>query len=251
MRTKEKECLEKFNKNRSGKDNHGMSNEDFVKIVNLTENAKENLITTFPDFYIENGFIEHFEITSGKKSKKGHENKRKSAEATHNNVQKINNADIGDGETKIVTVSSSYERNEEDIENLRKSFKDTWIKHIESYDEYTGDKDISVFMVESDDLLRVYEDEKDTGVYFGDIDDHLDNDDYCLIYDEDLLDFIYNYKNKIYYVIFVGKNGRQLEVIKTENIPTIKEHMKNRRFNIVCPYGYNKYYNLTTAVISK
>ena len=250
MGTKEKECLKIFNKNKNGSDNHGMSNDDFCNIVKLVKNAKENPITTFPDFFIIGGFVEHFEITSGKKTGKGHENKRKLAEAEHNNMQKINNVNIEDGEIKIVTVSSSYERDDENIENLRKSFKDAWIKHMESYDKYTGDKDISVFMIESDDLLRVYEIKSDTGIYFGDIDDHLDEDDYCLIYDNELLSFIYDYKDKIHYVIFVGKNGQQLEVIKTENIPAIKEHMKNRKFNIICPYGYNKHYNLTTAIIS-
>ena len=91
---------------------------------------------------------------------------------------------------------------------------------------------------------------KHTGLCFGDVDNRF-NDDYCLIYDDELLNFIYDYHNEIHYVIFVGKNGRQLEVIKTKNIPAIKEYLRFRSFNIVCPHGYNKYLCTTSAIISK
>ena len=143
-----------------------MSNEDFIKIVKLAKDAVENPITTFPDFAIENGFIEHFAITSGKTSKNGYDNQRKSAAAVQENIKKINNIPLEEDEAKLVTVSSIYERNNEDVKNLRISFVETWLKHMESYEKYSGDKTISIFTIESDDVLRVYENKKTYWIMF-------------------------------------------------------------------------------------
>lgn len=78
--TIEYECLE-FVKNRiSKKDCFGLSYNQYIEIRDWINEAEPNYNNSkFPDFVFEDGFIEHFGVTSSSEDKKGAKQKRESS----------------------------------------------------------------------------------------------------------------------------------------------------------------------------
>lgn len=55
---------------------HGLSEDDWKEVEDLINSAKltdSKSKTDFPDFISNNGFIEHFHVTSGKSTRKGYD----------------------------------------------------------------------------------------------------------------------------------------------------------------------------------
>ena len=203
---------------------------DEVNMINdLLNNAKPNKEQSkFPDFIISNGFIEHFQITSSKTTSKGAEHIKKInnfkdeiVEERKKFEEQVNNINLNDS----IHFTMSFPEHKHEF--LEKSFKNNWNNHIESYDKYDGEKEKGIFMIEySDNALEMLENVYSdwiNGMSCGDLrkGEHLNN--YRLSRDKEILNYIYLYKEKIQYVIFVY--GKKCEVIKTESIPYILKLM--------------------------
>lgn len=223
----------------------GLSEEDRIEVANLLRTAQPNeKASEFPDFVFENGFIEHFQITASKETKKGsrqiiEENdfsrRAEKNEKTFKEECK-NNPDV----EKVRNVKTSMNFPDYSGKNLEDSFKRNFEHHIKSLEKYNGSKQIGVFMVENYEFaVKMYEN------IFNDVKKNLCYGDlrlpqkftcYRLSRDKKLLNYIYSYKSLIKYIIFVydeytrrekakgfeglfGDLVRKIEVIKVENIP--------------------------------
>lgn len=223
----------------------GLSKEDLSEVANLLRTAQPNeKASEFPDFVFENGFIEHFQITASKETKKGFrqiiEENDFSRRAEKN--EKIfkeeckNNPDF----VNVRSVTTAMNFPDYSGKNLEDSFKRNFEHHIQSLEKYNGSKQIGVFMVEYYEFaVKMYEN------IFNDVKKNLCYGDlrlpqkftcYRLSRDKKLLNYIYSYKSLIKYIIFVyeeytrrekakgfeglfGDFVRKIEIIKVENIP--------------------------------
>lgn len=186
--------------------------------VKKTETSKGK--TEFPDFICTNGFIEHFEITSGGSNRKGYnitiQNKKNEAEHEKFRQNPTNNSCI---------TSIDRSRSNNSIKNLHKSIVEHLTSHLDSYDNYNGNKHLSCFLMSSDDLLRplLYTskncpDEK-AEIRYEEFEHQ--NKVYNMCYDKYLLDFLYSYKDKIDYIIYYNQNKYYFEILCISEIPII------------------------------
>lgn len=229
------EILNNIKKDFNAGNTHNLTTKDYDCFKKLLKSAKSNdneHQTKFPDFSSEEGFIEHFHVTSGKSNKKGHAVTIQQSEMkkTHDNFEETitlnnnNNIAVGGCET-------SFLRNKDSIENFHKSFKKNWEKHIEHLNKYEGVKHLSCFLISSDDVLIVDENSKDeNSICFGDLVNS--KKEYCLSYDKELLNYIYEFRNDIDFVIYYNVGNKKVEVIKTKNIPALQNYFSNRKFKI-------------------
>ena len=126
----------------------GMKFEDIKEVFLAIRDSKENpQLSEFPDFIFENGFIEHFKITSSNEGKKGSE--KKIDEFLFNKRIAPQQKEFDDecknmlvGETK----SKSWERQDvkHSYENLESSLKNNLEKHIKSFDNYSGKNNLKI-----------------------------------------------------------------------------------------------------------
>lgn len=208
----------------------GITDEEIKQIANAIRHATPNPNSSqFPDFIFPDGFIEHFEITSStcvprggaeQKIEEAKLNKRVDKELEHLK-EEINNEPIP-FETKSIHVDGVYPQHS--YENLKISFKNGLIHHLQSMDKFTGVKNKKIFLVELDDIAlcmieNVYADLKN-GVQIGDLRKQQSFQYYRLSRDKAMLKYLYQYSNQVDYIIFVCCNG-QFEIIGIENIPEI------------------------------
>ena len=118
--------------------------------------------------------------------------------------------------------------------NIADSFKRNWEHHMESCGKYTGSKQIGIFMIEYPEIAlamceNVYHDWID-GMSHGDMRKQEEFTEYRLSRDANLLQYIYQFKEQIHYVIFL--NHMRIEVIRIENIPYLIK---------LLPWDYNIY----------
>lgn len=224
----------------NGDSGHGVTESEWEDFWQLLWSAKPNdskSKTVFPDFISENGFIEHFHVTSGKSSRKGYditkeESKMQQSHENFMNAVPDNLPKENDGKIIMSKHHTSFWRQNDSVDNFHKSFKTCWKDHINHLHDYKDNKHISCFMVSSDDVLAVYEHIDDENcVDFGDL-ARTDRINFCLSYDYELLDYIYGYKNEIDYVIYYNIFREYVEVIKVSNIPAIKEYLPNHRWKL-------------------
>lgn len=204
----------------------GLLEEDRNEIEQILQMVKPNVKKSdFPDFVFDYGFIEHFQVSSSKTTRKGAEHIKEMSCFT----SKVNNG------KKIIEQEWNENPNYDEVRSkhwtmdnpkhshsfLIKSFKRNWINHINSLDKYTGKKNIGIFMIEySDYALSMFENVyKDwiNGMSQGDMRTPEEFHCYRLTRDRELLNFIYQHKDKIKYVIFTYYND--FEIIRLENIP--------------------------------
>lgn len=204
----------------------GLLEEDRYQIENILRTASPNPNESeFPDFVFHNGFIEHFQISSSKTNRKG---------AVHKKKEQQFQTTVAEDKEKIISEwsanpdfnqvrSKSWDMDYPDhsYDYLEESFRNTWERHICSVDKYQANKDIGIFMIEYSEhalamLEKVYEGWKN-GMSQGDMREPEYFNCYRLSRDKKLLEYIYSYKEKVHYVIFV--NCEIYEIIKTENIP--------------------------------
>ena len=179
----------------------------------------------FPDFIFASGFIEHFQVTSSPTTRKGATHTRKENEfrrtvdiETKEIEGKWNGTPSFD---KVRSKSWEFSNPTHSYEFLSDSFRSNWQHHMESYKKYTGSKQIGIFMVEYPEIAlamceNVYHDWID-GMSQGDMREQEKFKEYRLSRDKKLLEYIYQFKNEIQYVIFL--NQARVEVIRIENIP--------------------------------
>lgn len=179
----------------------------------------------FPDFIFESGFIEHFQVTSSPTTRKGATHTRKESEFRRTvdiETKKIEGEWNGTPSfDKVRSKSWAFSNPTHSYEFLSDSFRSNWQHHMESYKKYTGSKQTGIFMVEYPEIAlamceNVYHDWID-GMSQGDMREQEKFKEYRLSRDKKLLEYIYQFKNEIQYVIFL--NQARVEVIRTENIP--------------------------------
>lgn len=225
----------------------GLSKEDKIEVANILRKAKANeQANNFPDFVFDNGFIEHFQFTSSKETKKGSEQTiqekafERIAEKREKEFQERCN-NTPDFEN-IRSVSTTMDIPEHSEEYLHESFKRNFENHIKSLENYNGNKQVGIFMVENFEFaVNMYEDIYKgfkENVSYGDLRQAQDFSCYRLSRDKVLLNYLYEYRDKIKYVIYVyndqeRRNGdkgidsfnvypvTKIEVIKLENIPSM------------------------------
>ena len=112
---------------------------------------------------------------------------------------------------------------EHSYEYLVNSFKKNWNSHFDSFQKYKGKKDISIFMIQYSDMaLEMYENVYKNwidGMSNGDLREPEILDCYRITRDKEILEYMYEFKEKIKYVIFIY--GEKCEIIKLKNIPYI------------------------------
>lgn len=215
---------------------HGVFENDLNKIKSLIDSVVPNDTankTVFPDFVCNNGFIEHFHVTSGKSNRKGYDITKEESKMAQSHEKFMDEVtDSLPEQNQEVLLSqhhTAFWRNGDSIKNFHKSFKQAWDNHIKSLEAYDGEKNISCFLVSSDDVIAVRENSVDgQGVFYGDL--FLTRKiPYCLVYDNELLDYMYNYNDVIDFVIYYNLHGR-MEVVQLKNIPNVKQMLLNREF---------------------
>ena len=169
-------------------------------------------LSNFPDFIFDNGLIEHFHITSTKETRKGSIQLKKYSEAeSWYNSQHCNNiySDVNyKQDYDVISEKNTHAY-------LINSCKRNWEKHIRRLREYKGSKEIVIFLLDYPDKnLKEFL----SNSYFSK--EKLKNNPwYVLSKDKLLLDYVYQFKNDVDYIIFL--NGHYSEVIKTSFIPKI------------------------------
>ena len=206
----------------------GLSEADAIKIEKVLRDAIPNpKISQFPDFVSKSGFIEHFYVTSSMTNRKGSFHKKEEAifmkrvEKDEERFKNEMNENPSFGEVKSIHNIFSFPKHSHKY--FVKSFINTWNNHMDSYEKYQGIKEISIFMIEYQDMaLRMKEDFGDIKceVWYGDmLCSHKGYDYYRLSRDVELLNFVYKFKDKIDFVIMVC--GNNVEIICVENIPEL------------------------------
>lgn len=223
-----------------GGSGHGVTESEWKAFRKLLLSVKPNdseSKTVFPDFISNDGFIEHFHVTSGKFSRKGYDITKEESkmQQSHNNFMENAPANLPTDNKNNILLSQHHTyfwRKNDSVENFHKSFKTCWEDHIDHLHNYTGNKHMSCFLISSDDVLTVYEhmDDEDN-IFFGDL-ARQDRINFCLSYDMELLDYIYDYRDEIDYVIYCNINRGYVEVIKTTNIPAIKKYLPNHKWEL-------------------
>lgn len=177
-------------------------------LMTVKENPNNN---SFPDFVCDNGFIEHFEITSSKTTNNGSTMKQEEAVFEKSDM------------THIVYSPHSHD-------DFVISFKKIWNKHIRSFNKHNGNKNVGIFMVEYQDSSMIV-DAKESQLYNRTKPRFPQDVVYMISKDVKLLNYIIGYKNQIHYVIFVHENWMFQEVfceiIEVSNIQNILDNMKD------------------------
>lgn len=203
-----------------------------IEFANAIRTAQPNPSSNeFPDFIFDDGFIEHFQITSSQVTRKGSNQARKESDFRRKVDTETEKLETEWNETPsfdtVRSKSWSFQNPTHSHKFLIDSFKQNWENHIDSKKRFAGKDGIGIFMVEHpENSLAMCE-----NIYCNWIDGMSNGDmhkpeifhDYRLSRDKILLNYIYGFKNEIKYVIFV--NLQRCEVIRTENIPCLLQLM--------------------------
>lgn len=166
-------------------------------------NIKEN---DFPDFLIDDyGFIEHFEVSSSPNTRKGYQYKKNSAlilKDADKERQKYKN-----DESYAITYEIPHSGDSHD--NLVKSFKSKWNKHIQSLEKSKTKYYMRIFLIDYVGEDLIYGEEKEI---------------YKISKDLTLLRFMEKYKEIIDCVIF--KTRFYVEIISLCAIHNIIKNQK-------------------------
>ncbi|SKA70332.1 hypothetical protein SAMN02745111_02008 [Eubacterium uniforme] len=236
-KVKERILLDLVQQNKDIINFYSVSKEEKQKILEIISTAEDNKTEyVFPDFVFDNGFIEHFQITSSHTNRNGSYMERKNAEVYREFKKKMKEADekLSNGEKWIESFSvEPVLQDKQSYSYLIKSFKDGFEKHLESLEKYEGIKEVGIFLIEySDSVLRKniknIEDLRSIFSY-GDVSKN-DKKVYMLSKDIDLLKYVFTKKEKVDYIIFVNRScvdGLYIEVIKTEKIIELVDILKD------------------------
>lgn len=207
---------------------YGMSREDCDRIEKMFLSAVPNSRSSeFPDFICNGGFIEHFQISSGRMTKKGSLHKQNEAKYNNDYETGLEEFKAKIDEEPIMGVCRSYsldmEYKEHSYENLVCSMEKTFEHHIDSMHKYNNGANIGVFLIEYSEMaLSMFEDRyaEMNGLQVGDFHKPEHFSDYRLSRDKNMLDFIYKYRQEIQYIVYLSRTS--VEIISVENIPKLK-----------------------------
>lgn len=219
---------------------YGLTQDDIFEVANAIRKAKGNPNPSkFPDFVFENGFIEHFQITASKQSKKG-----SAEDADKEKFKREMQAEIDEfykycSENPVFNEVRSKQWIRKDLpeysyKNLVDSFKTNFEKHIESLQKYKGCKDISIFLIQnSEDNIEMCENigkntREEIRCDYKIQQEHFFR--YRLSRDKSMLKYLYTFKDKIDYVIYFYEEN--FEIIKVENIPELYKYIPNEYFMV-------------------
>ena len=191
----------------------GMSNEDAIAMRQQLQHAKHNHITdVFPDFYIPDGFVEHFRITSSNESSKGSRQKR---EDDHCN-QALDEMLTSATQSQCQSQSTIQHTHEYFLKSLQKN----WDSHANSFQKYTGKQNVSAFLLDyEDNMLYMYQ---QTGRKY-DTSPESSLPCYFLSRDAQALSWIYANHHNVQYVLFT--NHDIVECIKIQSIPALLKNI--------------------------
>jgi len=220
----------------------GLENDDKGALWHLLENCNSNKGTKFPDFIGDQGFIEHFQISSSKTTKRGQEHTKQLNQfkkQSENIINNLNHEEIDIHKPlEIAHITNIMKYPEHSYEYLLESLKSAWNKHLNSLKNYKGPNSIKVFMVQYDDIgaLQMYENypSEIKGISIGDFPKH-ETIDYRFTRDNNILDYLYKYNQIIDYAIFIRYN-KYVEIIKISNITKLKK-MNPFTYTIANTYG--------------
>lgn len=195
----------------------GLSNQQFIQLKRWLKSAELNTHSTkFPDIVFDNGFIEHFGVTSSSEDRKGAQQIRESTIFKKNSENSfLNNLDTSKQDELI---SNSYSRPFEQHShiNIVKSIQKNWLKHITSYEKSMNSSEHRIFLLQYLDINinTAITPKNERAEIF---------ESYRISADKFLLAWIYNFKEKIDYLILINPVSISLEVIKLSNIPELLE----------------------------
>lgn len=204
-------CSSDFNKNYFGL----LENERF-EFADIIRTAKPNPSSSeFPDFIFDNGFIEHFQITSSQVTRKGATHARKESDfrrKVDTETEKLKTEwNITPSFDAVRSESWVFQNPAHSHEYLMDSFKQNWESHISSSKRFSDEKSIGIFMVEHPEIsLAMCENVYGgwiNGMSQGDMREQENFKDYRLSRDKALLNYMYDFRNEIKYVIFVNPQG--------------------------------------------
>lgn len=188
--------------------------EDRQKIACILKNAEPNPAPSeFPDFLFETGFIEQFQITASKETKKGALH-RKEQERFYKEAEQRLQAMREELEQAPPANELTYEICKMkapmySYEMYEHSFHKNWQHHMDSLEKYTGCREVGVFLISyRGPLFKTMRQGELLGFY------HLHQD-------AGMLRYIEQYQDKLSYVIF--EDGQNCEVIELEKIPALIE----------------------------
>ncbi|EGP4855130.1 hypothetical protein FNP20_000587 [Enterococcus faecium] len=191
--------------------------EEFKELLKIIEpNPSSN---KFPDFICRKGFLEHFAVTSSSEGKKGaiHKIEKSKFESKSRKIRK-------NLSSKTQKVKNEFLYPEHSYKDLINSFKKNFVNHIKSLEKYDPEEKIGIFLIDyaDDGALSMAELSLEgvNGLYAGDLGRQEILDSYRLSRDKELLDWLYKFKDKIQYVIFLTNTN--VEIIKIDNIPNVQ-----------------------------
>ena len=223
----EQRCLDIVKAGFNDECRFAMSYEDDLIIKDAFSKAQPNPQSSlFPDFVYEDGFIEHFQVTSSYENRKGSTMERENSELERNfNKKKIEateNLPLDCITIQSVSSSNLWHR-QHTYENFVDSFRKNFENHLQKVHKYTGNKQHGIFLIEYADsalcMSKKYAADLLLDVSYGDLISS-ENPAYRLSRDIDLLKYIYDKRDDIEFVIFVDENnfhGTLIDVIKSAN----------------------------------
>lgn len=219
---REQNILTLIKKTLDKEDCFGLSDHEFMQLKKWLYNARLNGSSSkFPDFIFDNGFIEHFAITSSFESKKGAKQQRESKSLQRNSEINFHHKLGNSGQNELVTNHSSRPFEQHTHMNLVNSIQKNWRKHIKSYEKSNNSLRYRIFVLEYLDINI------ETGISEKNKPNQPSKhyDSYRISADKHLLKWIYEFKEKIDYLILINPNSLpiSLEVIKINKIPDLLE----------------------------
>lgn len=202
-------------------------------ILETEENPNKN---DFPDLISEGGFIEHFQITSAKETRKG--SMHISNEVKHDREferEVLKKKDVFSGSKAGLEIQKTYNVSGHQHKFLIDSMNKNCTNHLQSFDNYTGLKGTGIFMVQyTDAALEILNCEDETSRHpsgYISYHPHLD---------KELLKIVQELPEGIEFVIFVFQaNSRmafpydaKFEVFSKNNLSHLISNLEKENYEI-------------------
>lgn len=232
---KEQECFDIVKSALKSQTNicYGMTFEEERKLQSIWNLAKPNPNTSlFPDFIFENGFIEHFQVTSSKQNRHGAKMEQESCSILRDfeskTEQMMNSMDIEpcfNGDTVMVNEWHSMHSHDFYIQSLERSLS----AHLQSMAQYSILVEKKIFMISyHDNAMRISRKLPDIkhGLLYGDYFETSQREPYKLSRDKQALELIHQMTNNcnLKYIVFINDDKMMeqkpiVEIFRVDNIP--------------------------------
>lgn len=207
----EQRCVDLIKKSMTKETCFGLSDDDYMDLKKWLEKTRPNdKSNDFPDFIFDEGFIEHFAVTSSSETRKGSKEKAEAVMFEKKNWERFSKRMEEKKVEETIKHFSNRSIKGHSYGNIIKSIKRNWLKHIESYNDFSGSKQHGIFLIEYSDrgALETVERTQDGNSkhYWT----------YRLSADKEILKWLYDYADKIEYIFFLGQES--IEIIKVNQI---------------------------------